>query len=308
MAAEAARAVAAAAVVADKLYHLAAARQHLVHFQQLAAPEGPLLMHRAPRLPVREQLPSASSLGCGTWAWQRASREVRSEKCRVAAWCGTAARGSRYGVFPRSRALWCRAPRRAHRASRARRKLMRRVFMSIAAPRTCSGEASSSEDNERRRDFAVGQQEQEQQQQQQQQRSDENGVGRPACSVRVGTVDGLIAQGPAPPCAACTLATGDKAPSAPQLFGRGWVALCTTHKTLAQAEQNRSFSAPPLPLPTSSRGQPPPVTSISARWRQQTSMKKQQHKKKERLKNAALRASVGAAGGSETASDARQST
>ena len=80
VAAEAARAVAAAAVVADKLYHLAAARQHLVHFQQLAAPEGSLLMHRAPRLPVREQLPSASSLGCGTWAWQRASREVREER------------------------------------------------------------------------------------------------------------------------------------------------------------------------------------------------------------------------------------
>ena len=129
-----------------------------------------------------------------------------------------------------------------------------------------------------------------------------------ACSVRAGTVVDLLAQGPAPPCAACTLPV-DPATTTPLkgvglFFQRGWVTLCTTHKN-SLGQESRSFAAavaPPIPhpppLPKVPRGQPPPVTSISARWRQQTSIKKQQQKKqqlkmlKTKMKRAGEAASV----------------
>ena len=124
-----------------------------------------------------------------------------------------------------------------------------------------------------------------------QQRSDDDSVGPSSCSVRAGTVAELIAQGPAPACAACTLAGRPGF-----FFQRGWTAVCSIHNALAQSgETVRSFAAPPVSLPPQPRvqNQPPrPVTSITARWRQQISMKTQQRKKVRRLKKRASGESV----------------
>ena len=112
-------------------------------------------------------------------------------------------------------------------------------------------------------------------------------------SVRVGTASQLIAQGPAPPCAACTLAANDRGPKTSQMngnlfFNKGWVVFCNVHKPIVQSEAASSTAALPLPLPvsTSSRVQPvpPTVTSISARWKRQASLKKQKTNRKHQMK------------------------
>lgn len=131
----------------------------------------------------------------------------------------------------------------------------------------------------------------------QQSRSD-NGLNWSGVSVRAGTVADLIAQGPAPPCAACTLAAdrGSKMQWKEGLFfQQGWVAVCSAHKALVSSQEARSVALPPVPA--QSQSQPPVrVTSITARWRQQTSMRKQQMKKKQPTKHGAGRADVATPG------------
>ena len=125
--------------------------------------------------------------------------------------------------------------------------------------------------------------------------------------VRVGTVAELLAQGPAPPCAACTLATTDRSciaigsgPTPPQtdglFFQRGWTVFCSTHKALARSSGEARSSSAPLPRQPKPSQARPQVTSISERWRQQTSLKKKQKKKKQ-MKSIAIRANSAALGG-----------
>ena len=125
-------------------------------------------------------------------------------------------------------------------------------------------EAGSSAGQEQRRSIAASQ---------------SSGIG-----VRAGTVSELLAQGPPPPCAACTLATSSRGSSTPRridglFFQRGWVAFCGTHKALAESDK-----APLAAPPTTSRAQPL-VTSISARWKKQQLMKRQQIRKTQQKRN-----------------------
>ena len=112
-------------------------------------------------------------------------------------------------------------------------------------------------------------------------------------SVRVGTAADLIAQGPAPPCAACTLARSEQQQESKKgasglFFNKGWNVFCSTHTNVAAngAVAQSVVAVPPIParvqrpINSNSARTPPPVMSISARWKQQT-MKKEQLKKKQ---------------------------
>ena len=115
-------------------------------------------------------------------------------------------------------------------------------------------------------------------------------IGQAGYSVRAGTAAELAALGPAPPCAGCTLAATDRGPTLPRasgvFFQQGWTTFCPSHKALARSEEPR----PALPVPPSATpaldgqdladGANARVTSISARWREQTALRKQRMKRK----------------------------